>query len=418
MSKLSATQVKALVKQPPKKHPDGGGLYFCVRSSGSPYWMLRYSADGKRREVTLGQYPQMSLASAREQAVMARQGIRTGVDPIREKAKLALPRLDSVEHLFQDWYDTDLSLRLKHPNIPKRIYRKDIHPILGAYRVDEVTPREVRAVLQKLQSSDRPTIANDALLYMKQLFRHGIKLGLCQINPAAPFTVSDAGGIETSRDRTLTLEELGQAFRVFKENINSFGRDNYLACCLFLVLGVRKSELCEARWEEFDLIKRVWDLPQERSKTGAAISIPLPDQAVEWLNVLKGHACGSPYVFPARRASNRPHMGPDTLNRAISKLFGREPGRKVQPPNKMGDLQHFTIHDLRRTFRSLAAAEGVPSHVAERCLNHKLKGVEGIYDRYDYFDERKIAHQKVADCLHQGVALPPALGRGIAHANA
>lgn len=86
-------------------------------------------------------------------------------------------------------------------------------------------------------------------------------------------------------------------------------------------------------------------------------------------------------MFSARRASKRPHMGPDTLNRAISKLFGREPGRTVQPPNKMGNLQHFTVHDLRRTFRSLASSAGVPSHVAERCLNHSLKGVEAIYDR-------------------------------------
>ena len=165
------------------------------------------------------------------------------------------------------------------------------------------------------------------------------------------------------------------------------------------MLGVRKSELCEARWEEFDLEAGIWDLSKERSKTGASITIPLPTQAIEWLKVQQGHACGSPYVFPARRASKRPHMGPDTLNRAISKLFGREAGRKVQPPNKMDDLEHFTIHDLRRTFRSLAAAEGVPSHVAERCLNHKLKGVEGIYDRYDYFEERKIAHQRVANAI-------------------
>nr|WP_290525682.1 hypothetical protein [Alcanivorax sp.] len=74
-------------------------------------------------------------------------------------------------------------------------------------------------------------------------------------------------------------------------------------------------------------------------------------------------------------------------------------GSKAAATQKMGDLEHFTIHDLRRTFRSLAAAEGVPSHVAERCLNHKLKGVEGIYDRYDYFDERKQAHQQVADSI-------------------
>lgn len=405
MSKLTAMQIKSLLNQPPKKHADGGGLYFCVRASGSPYWMLRYSNQGKRREATLGQYPQMTLAQARENAVMAKQGLRQGSDPIQEKAKLALPELNTISELFQDWYDSDLSKRLKHPNIPERIFRKEIAPIIGKYAIGDVSPRDIRAVLQKVQSSGRPTIANDTLMYMKQLFRHGIKLDLLQNNPASPFSPSDAGGEERSRERSLSLEELTHAFQVFHENINSFGRDNHLACCLFLVLGVRKSELCEARWDEFDLNAGIWNLSKERSKTGAAITIPLPTQAIRWLEILHGHACGSPYVFPARRASKRPHMGPDTLNRAISKLFGREAGRKKQPPNKMGDLEHFTIHDLRRTFRSLAAAEGVPGHVAERCLNHKLKGVEGIYDRYDYFEERKLAHQKVSDRIESAIHL-------------
>jgi integrase len=92
-------------------------------------------------------------------------------------------------------------------------------------------------------------------------------------------------------------------------------------------------------------------------------------------------------------------MGKDTLNRAIAKLFGKEPGKKLQPENKMGDLTEFTVHDLRRTCRSLLAAVGVPGHVAERCLNHKLKGVEGIYDRYDYYEERKQALNKVAEMV-------------------
>jgi len=81
-------------------------------------------------------------------------------------------------------------------------------------------------------------------------------------------------------------------------------------------------------------------------------------------------------------------MGADTLNRAITRLFGREAGKKKQPPYQMGDIMHFTVHDLRRTCRSLLAEQGTPDHVAERCLNPKLKGVEGIYDRYDYFNER------------------------------
>ena len=62
-------------------------------------------------------------------------------------------------------------------------------------------------------------------------------------------------------------------------------------------------------------------------------------------------------------------------------------------------LEHFTIHDLRRTCRSLLASIRIPSHVAERCLNHKLKGVEGIYNRHDYLDERREALEKLADIL-------------------
>ena len=90
-------------------------------------------------------------------------------------------------------------------------------------------------------------------------------------------------------------------------------------------------------------------------------------------------------------------MGADTLNRAITKLFGHEAGKKKQPTNKMGDMPHFTVHDLRRTCRSLLASNGVPSHIAERCLNHKLKGIEGVYNQYDYFEERREALALLAE---------------------
>jgi integrase len=60
-------------------------------------------------------------------------------------------------------------------------------------------------------------------------------------------------------------------------------------------------------------------------------------------------------------------------------------------------MEHFTVHDLRRTCRSLLASLRVPRHIAERCLNHKLRGVEEIYDRYDYFDERKEALNALSD---------------------
>ena len=397
---MTAKQVAALAKAgEPIRKSDGKGLYFVVPDSGSPYWALRYSVDGKRKQMTLGQYADMSLADARTEAEVFKRELRQGVDPLIAKQRQKWIGINSVDDLFQDWYTNDLRPRLKHPNIPARIFNKDIKPVIGELKIHDVTALDVREVIHRVRDSGRPTVANDTLGYMKQLFNHAVKLELTANNPASPFTINDAGGLEESRARALKLDEVEQVFKVFRNHLNSFGRDNYLSCCLFLVLGNRKSELCEAPWSEFDLGQYVWHIPQERVKTGIPISIPLPGQAMEWLNELKVRSLGSEYVFPARRRSKLPHMGPDTLNRAISKLFGREAGRKIQPPNVMGDIKHFTVHDLRRTFRSLASSVGMPRHIARLCTNHRQGGVDGIYDRHEYFEERKAAHQKVADLV-------------------
>lgn len=163
---------------------------------------------------------------------------------------------------------------------------------------------------------------------------------------------------------------------------------------------VRKSKLCEAKWSEFDLDNATWALPDERSKSSVGLLlIPLPDLALEMFQELKIRANTSDYVFPSRRQSKNPHMGPDTLNRAIGKMFGIEPGRSGNPPNLMGEMEYFRVHDLRRTCRTLLARIGTPGHVAERCLNHKLKGAEGIYDRHDYFENRKEALQRLSETL-------------------
>ncbi len=401
MGKLTVKEVQSIVKKSePGRYGDGEGLYLMVPKSGSAYWMLRYTQHKKRRALTLGKHSHLTLTEVRTAAEEFKKKIRDGEDPIAERKREEQAVIHTVEDLFNDWYQ-GLVTRLKHPNIPKRIFSKEIAPQIGRHPLEKVTPMDVRSIIKQIAESNRPTIANDTLMYLKQLFNHGIKLGLITYNPASAFNVNDAGGVEKSRARMLSLEELAHAFQVFRDHRHSFTRDNYLACALLVVLGVRKSELTESKWAEFDLDKSLWALPAERSKSGVAMTIPLPEQAIKWLRELHIRACGSEYVFPSRRTSKRPHMGSDTLNRAISKLFGREPGRKLQPPNLMGELEHFTVHDLRRTCRSLLAAQGVPGHVAERCLNHKLKGVEGIYDRYDYFDERKAALCKIADLVEQ-----------------
>ncbi|EPR2983073.1 site-specific integrase [Vibrio parahaemolyticus] len=99
------------------------------------------------------------------------------------------------------------------------------------------------------------------------------------------------------------------------------------------------------------------------------------------------------------------------MNHALAKLFGKKVDSNKQPyPNYLGmaGVEHFTVHDLRRTFRTLLSSLGVPGHIAERCLNHKLKSkhssTEAIYDRHDFLDERRDALNKLADKLAPYIA--------------
>ncbi len=402
---MNDKQIRAFIKSGVNTRKQvGDGLYIRVQTAGKAYWEVRYSINRKRRFMRIegGLYPEMSLARAKLEAALIKQKIIEGFDPLAERIREDSMSIKTVNELFGDWF-SEISKKLKHPNIPKRVYNKEIKPMIGDLRVDQVNARDIRAIIQKVSVSGRPAIANDTLSYCKQLFNHACKLDLIGANPASAFKPADAGGIEKSRSRMLDFNELNKVFQVFRENQDIFTRDNYLAVALLLCLGVRKGELIAATWDEIDFDEKTWSLPESRSKTGVGIKIPLADFVIDMFTELKVRSAGSKYVFPARRASKRRgYISDDTLNHALAKIFGQKVDSNKEPyPDLMGKvgIKHFTVHDLRRTCRSLLAELKIPSHTAERCLNHKIKGVEGIYDRYDYLDERREALTKLSQRL-------------------
>ncbi|QGS49000.1 MULTISPECIES: tyrosine-type recombinase/integrase [Shewanella] len=379
----------------------GDGLYIRVQTEGVAYWEVRYSVNGKRRSMVPngGVYPAMSLVEAKAEAAKVKLLAKQGIDPLAERERQQEITIKTVNDLFDDWYQCTAP-RLKHPEIPMRMYTKDIKPAIGQLKVTDVNARDIRAILHKVVKSNRPTVANKTLLFCKQLFNHACKLDVASGNPAAAFNTADAGGLEKNRTRVLSLNEIAAAFPVLRNSRPIFSHENYLAVALLLCLGVRKGELIAAKWSEFDFDQQVWRMPKERSKTGVGITIPLSEFVIEWLKELKIIACGSEYVFPARKASKRrEYIANDTLNHALAKLFGQKHDSNKQPfENLLGKagVEHFTVHDLRRTCRTLLASLKVPPHIAERCLNHKLKGIEGTYNHHDYLEERREALDKLA----------------------
>lgn len=382
-------------------------LYFRISAQKTGFWIYQYRIHNKLRRMSLGTYgkrpDRMPLSDARDSLAQARALINQGDDPLAEKQRTKSSHYKTIDNLAIDWLD-EVKKHLKYPQIPTRIYQQEIKPKIGGISLKKVTGLDVRSVLEfvkKRKKTERPAVVNDTLLSLKQLFDHGVTLGLIHHNPAIAFKAKHAGGTEKPRDRTLSLDELKVVFKIMMEHQAHFVRENYLAVVLLVLLGVRKGELTAAPWKEIDLNEGVWYLPSQRAKNEHAIDIPLPTQAVTILKELKVRAGKSEYVFPSRRASKRRgYISDDTLNHALTNLFGRKTGKlESSTGNILGEasIEYFVIHDLRRTTRTLMSKNKVRTEVAEKCINHVKKGVEGIYNRDAYFDERVEAHQQLAD---------------------
>lgn len=397
MGKLSDIQIKTWLRSQERfeGRSDGNGLYLCYRKEFSiPKWRFRYSYGGKARAMWIGSYGDLSLAKARERARELSARVALGYDVAGEKQERKASTLAKIEKeknarrvsdLALEYYEKQIVGRWKHPDILRRRIEKDIKPQIGNLKVEDVKPGDIDRMLQSIVQRGAPTIANDVLRWIKRIFNYGIKRHYLSVNPAASFDNNDAGGQEKSRDRFLSKEEITLLFRAMKI-AKGFSRQNEITFKLLLILCCRKMELCAARWEDFDLDAGIWHL--KNTKNGDNLDIPLSSLAIKWLQELKDLSLNSDWVLPARKIQDRmiPHIAESTLPVALAKL----------KPH-MGTIENFTIHDFRRTARTYLASLGVDPVVAERCLNHRIKGVEGIYNRHHYFDERKIAMQKLSD---------------------
>lgn len=371
----------------------GDGLTFVATETsarmGKASWILRYRFAGRNKEKVIGRYPDISLKDARELARNDRANIQQGIDVAAAKRLEKLKAVDqhNVAGLGKLWMERHILPNYKHPQVVERVLRLHINPVIGKLPIEEVQPIHVDDVLSRIVAAGAPTVANDALRYMFRMFHFAVKRKWIESNPAYGFEISDAGGTEYPCQRWLNREELRALAEAMRTTPN-FGRINELATWLLLALCVRKMELLSAKWDEFDLENGIWNLQPSRTKKRIPIDIPLAPQVIDWLNEVKVFACDSEYLFPARRLVRKKegkarrnrfdHVSPDTLNVALKRL-------------NLKDIPHFTVHDMRRTARTLLAGLGVDRFAAERALNHKLRGVEGVYDRHDYFEERKDA---------------------------
>lgn len=395
MGKLKDIEVQAWVRagKPIAGKSDGDGLTFTLSTRGTATWVFRYRLGGKQRELTIGNYPTITLKRARELATEARAKVQQGIDVAREKQerKIWLAAAGTVKELCEEYFRRTVEGRVSRPDIIREMLDRDLIPKLGRLWIAEVKPQDIDGMIRAIVDRGAPVMANRVLATTKAVFDYAIRRHWIEQNPAAAFRRIDAGGEEKARTRALSEDELIRLLKVLQDAGPVFST-YHLAVKLLLVTAVRVSELIEATWAEFDLDSEqpIWRLPVARIKTGKNMggrdfTIPLPAAAVQWLREIKRTSFASDYVFPARRRMGKPTMSPATLNWVMGEINH--------------GLEHFTLHDLRRTARTHLARLGVAPHVAERCLNHKLPGINDTYDTHDYLAERRLALNALADLL-------------------
>ena len=406
-SKDEELDVKKLVdKGEPIFKSISDGLYLEVKKNGTANFVKRYQINDKRKQMKIGVYGDrkeglMCYEDALIRSIQLSQQIQDGIDPKLEVDRKARQNVKTVNDIAQRFIDRK-SQKIKTGYILQRSYDNRIKPYIGHLPIERVNPIDIEDIFMNVVHEGYPTAANKILFLCKNIFKSAAKLGLIDKNPAAPFSATeDAGGSETSRDVILSKGDIRKAFCVFDQHTTKVPLSTKIGFILLLILGNRKMELFSAKWEDIKVDSQTFTLFEDRTKTKSPLVIPIPDLAMPLLRDLKLIGNGSEYLFPARKKSSRGYISDDTTNHTLANLFGKKVSKKAPGPNYLGGagIQYFTVHDLRRTFRSLLAHIGISDEISEVCMNHEKKGTTKVYNRYQYFKERKEALNKLAELI-------------------
>lgn len=376
----SALEVKRL--RAPGMHAVGGvpGLYLQVLPTGARTWVLRVMVGGRRRDMGLGGYPAVSLARARESAREARERVRLGADPIEDRrvARDVLAARSRAAMTFRDCAVRLIESKIAgwrsavHARQWSQSLRDYAFPSIGLYPVDQIGLPEVLLVLerddfwyQKPETASRVRGRLEAVLDWAAV--HGYRDAA---NPArwkgqldkvlpAPRAVRSV-----THYPALPIEQVPEFMSLLRDKHGTVPR----ALEVLILTCVRLSELQGMRWDELDLVRRVWVVPAARMKANREHRVPLSPRVCD---ILAAQPRAAELVFPAQ----------------VGMLSGAAFRGCLR-----GLVSGVTVHGFRSTFRDWVSEEtSYPGELAEAALAHAVRGrVEAAYRRGDLFERRRL----------------------------
>ncbi len=384
---LSDTKARqARPRERPYKLADQGGLYLLVSSTGAKSWRYDYRLHGRRETLTLGTYPEITLADARERHMEARKRVARGESPSKqkriEKRAAVEAAAGTFEAVAEKWYAAKAPHRsASWREAIRRWLDKELYPAFGTTPLADITPADVLAVMKAMEARGASRSAGYLRLLVSQIYQHAIRNLLADYDPAQ--SLRGALVMPAVEHRApLTARDIPAFIEALDADPGKL--QTRLAIKLLLLTFVRKQELVQATWDEVDFTRAEWCIPAERMKMRDPHIVPLSRQALECFRDLHRVACGSRYVLPHHGSLDKP-MGPSTINKAF---------------DRMGYRGRFTPHGLRSTASTILNEMGFRPDAIERQLAHTERNrIRAAYNRAEYLEDRRSMLKQWADYI-------------------
>ena len=367
---------------------DGGGLYLELSPSGGKWWRFKYRFAGKEKRLSLGVYPQVSLKQARVRLDEAKSLLVNKVDPGEqrraEKAVITEHAANSFEAIAREWFGS-FSTKWVKSHSDKILHRleSNVFPYLGARPIASIAPREVLALLRRIEARKCYETAHRTKQNCSQVFRYAVATGRADRDP----TLELRGALIPVKERHHPAVIDPKAIGALLRAIDGYDGSLVTKCALRLapLTFVRPGELRRAAWTEINFDKAEWRIPAERMKMREQHLVPLSKQSVALLKELQPLTGRAHHIFPGARTNGRP-MSENTVNAALRRLGYTK--------------DEMTGHGFRSIASTHLNEQGWHRDAIERQLAHAERDdVRAAYNFAEHLPERRRMMQAWADYL-------------------
>lgn len=380
---LTDAKIRSLKPKPKSyKVSDYDSLFLLITPKGSKLWKFKYRIGGKENRLAFGKYPYVTLQQAREKRDEARSLLEQGINPAEKRDNDKKNILAQSEHSFSKFAAQYIDKLIKEGKSEETLKKKNwllgmAIADFGNTPINEIDAQTILATLKKREAKGHYETVGRLRSTIGAVFRFAVASGIAKEDPT--YALKDALIKPTVKHRA-AITDRPTLKRYLRALENYHGQPETQIALKFLILfASRPGEIRQARWDQFDIEKKVWSLDAEQMKMKRPHYVPLCQEALDLLERLKTHTGWGELLFPSQANSKKP-ISENTLNQALRRMgFGPD---------------EVTSHGFRATFSTFANESGLwnPDAIEAYCARKDRNTVRGIYNRSLYWDERvKIA---------------------------